>query len=474
MITNKKLIYTGFAVFFLLFLAVPITSAAEENSSWVRIFSTKNYDLEYEFLAFDEKSKNGMDVSIADFDNDSVAEIVIAGAKDVEPIIKVFKNSGKLVSKFYAYAETFKKGINIAACDLDGSGYEKLVVGTEYGGGPQVRVFNKNGTIHGTAGFFAFPADSRNGVRVGCADTNGDGKDEILASSVINNQSQIKIFDNYGNTQLKTLYFKNGDVKRPLDIAGLDVGGDGKDEIMINLGYGYQPNVYLIHDDGVVIRNFNAYNESFIGGVNLTSIDFENDGQDEIITSPGFLGGPHVRVFDSMGEPTKTLGFFAFNKNLRGGIKTAAGNIDTDKDIEIVTVMDKLPWHSYEHSKYIQIDISDQYMEYYDYGFMRGRYQVSSGMPRLPTPLGTFKILSKSENAYSARYRLWMPHWMQFTSQGHGMHGLPYWIRNGVLIHEGVHDLGLMVSHGCVRVAVENAKILYQWADVGTTIFIKQ
>ena len=66
-----------------------------------------------------------------------------------------------------------------------------------------------------------------------------------------------------------------------------------------------------------------------------------------------------------------------------------------------------------------------------------------------------------------------MPYWMQFTGQGHGLHGLPYWrLRGGGVIKEGENHLGIRVSHGCVRLSWEDAEKVYNWASNGTPIII--
>ena len=50
------------------------------------------------------------------------------------------------------------------------------------------------------------------------------------------------------------------------------------------------------------------------------------------------------------------------------------------------------------------------------------------------------------------------------------IHGLPEW-PNGY--KEGAAHIGTPVSHGCIRLGVEAAKIVYDWSDVGTKIIIK-
>jgi lipoprotein-anchoring transpeptidase ErfK/SrfK len=123
--------------------------------------------------------------------------------------------------------------------------------------------------------------------------------------------------------------------------------------------------------------------------------------------------------------------------------------------------------------KYIDIDISDQILTIFEDGKSLGSFLTSTGKYGMPTPLGQFKVLSKSELAYSHRYNLYMPFWMQFTSVGHGIHELPFWkYKGGKEYKEREAHLGTRVSHGCVRLGVGPAEQVYNWAEVGTPIVI--
>ena len=77
-----------------------------------------------------------------------------------------------------------------------------------------------------------------------------------------------------------------------------------------------------------------AYPEFFRGGVNVAVGDIDSDGALDVITAAGDGGGPQVRVFDANGGVKAQ--FFAFEDTFRGGANIAVGNIDSDKDVEII------------------------------------------------------------------------------------------------------------------------------------------
>lgn len=98
-------------------------------------------------------------------------------------------------------------------------------------------------------------------------------------------------------------------------------------------------------------------------------------------------------------------------------------------------------------------------------------FLVSTGLPRTPTPVGTFKILQKNPRAWSNSAKLWMPYWMHFSGRGHGLHELPEW-PNGR--KEGESHLGKLASHGCVRMGIGTAKMVYDWSPVGTPVVVSK
>lgn len=118
-------------------------------------------------------------------------------------------------------------------------------------------------------------------------------------------------------------------------IAAGDLGTDGTAEILVAAGNGEQPTVAVYRQNGSKIGSFLAYDPGFTRGVNVAVCDVDGDGTNEIITGARFGGGPHVRIFDSMGNAEG--GFFAYASDFRGGVHVACGDIDNDGIGDIVT-----------------------------------------------------------------------------------------------------------------------------------------
>jgi hypothetical protein len=118
--------------------------------------------------------------------------------------------------------------------------------------------------------------------------------------------------------------------------------------------------------------------------------------------------------------------------------------------------------------KYIDIDLTHQKLCRLEGSTVVDCFIISSGKPSMPTPTGTFSILSKNPKAWSAQYGLWMPYWQQIYGP-YGIHELPEW-PNGY--KEGQDHLGTPVSHGCVRLGVGDAGTVFGWTEIGTPVYI--
>lgn len=85
---------------------------------------------------------------------------------------------------------------------------------------------------------------------------------------------------------------------------------------------------------GEQINSFLSYDPRFTKGVNVAAGDVDGDGQIEIVTAPRAGGGPHIRVWNLQGQLESQ--FMALPENFRGGLSLAVGDITGDKKADIV------------------------------------------------------------------------------------------------------------------------------------------
>jgi lipoprotein-anchoring transpeptidase ErfK/SrfK len=124
--------------------------------------------------------------------------------------------------------------------------------------------------------------------------------------------------------------------------------------------------------------------------------------------------------------------------------------------------------------KRIIINVAEQHMRVYENDELIHEWPVSTGIASSPTYTGEFQILSKSENAYASQWDLWMPHFLAVYRAGgdtyNGIHALPI-LSNGQRLWEG--SLGSPCSYGCIILGIEEAELLYNWAEIGVPVTIE-
>lgn len=124
-------------------------------------------------------------------------------------------------------------------------------------------------------------------------------------------------------------------------------------------------------------------------------------------------------------------------------------------------------------SKHIIVDVSDQRTYVYENEQLKWTFVVSTGIPGRATWRGEFQVQNKVPNAYASTWDLQMPYWLGFYWAGplqNGFHALPI-LSNGVRLWEGL--LGTPASYGCVILSTEDAPLLYNWADIGTPVTVR-
>ena len=96
-------------------------------------------------------------------------------------------------------------------------------------------------------------------------------------------------------------------------------------------------------------------------------------------------------------------------------------------------------------------------------------FDIVSGKPDKETLVGTFKIFSKHEKYTSKTYGSEMPYTMFFTDDGKAIHGTNMATLRSYLHTYLTESVG---SQGCVGLTDDNAKLLFDWAPVGTPVVV--
>ncbi|MFA6391614.1 MAG: FG-GAP-like repeat-containing protein [Patescibacteria group bacterium] len=237
---------------------------------------------------------------------------------------------------FFTHDEAYRGGFFSASADLSGDSRAEIVVGAGEGFGPQVKIFDADGNL--LASFFAYATHLRSGVRVAIGDVDGNGTKEIITAPGPGGRPHIRIFNSDGTLYDTGFFALDGLFKGGAFIAGGDVNGDGKDEIVVTAGPGGGAQVTVHNAKGTILANFFAYDKNtFRYGIMPITLDFDNDGRFEILTGP-VTGAPHIQMFSIQPNLVKKLnpGFYAFSPNYRGGVSLTGGDVDGDGKDEII------------------------------------------------------------------------------------------------------------------------------------------
>ena len=160
-----------------------VTGTGAGAGPQVRIYNMNGAPQGSGFFAYDPKFRGGVQVAVGDLYGNG-REMIVAGAGvGGGPHVRIFTGSGRAIHPgFFAYDPKFRGGVQVAVGDIDGNGRAEIITGAGPGGGPHVRIFNRDGRLLGP-GFMAADAAGRGGVRVAAADINGDKIAEIVALS---------------------------------------------------------------------------------------------------------------------------------------------------------------------------------------------------------------------------------------------------------------------------------------------------
>lgn len=123
-------------------------------------------------------------------------------------------------------------------------------------------------------------------------------------------------------------------------------------------------------------------------------------------------------------------------------------------------------------TKRIIVDRSEQQLYAYDGETLFMSATTSTGLDLTPTPRGTFVVYRKSPTRY-----------MQgpipgVSAKEYDLPGVPwnlYFTEDGAVIHGAYwhNSFGKKWSNGCVNLPPPIARTLYDWADLGTTVIVR-
>ncbi|MFA6908994.1 MAG: carboxypeptidase regulatory-like domain-containing protein [Patescibacteria group bacterium] len=242
-----------------------ITSPMAGAGPQVRVFN-RSGNVIHQFFAYNSSFRGGSRALTGDVDGDGVSEIVTVPDSNAGPEVGVFEASGTVIKRFNAYAAGVRGGFNAALGDMDGDGDDDIVVSTKAGNGPQVAVFDKNGAT--LSRFFAYASTFRGGVNVSVGDVDGDGSNDVVVSPISTAGPQVRVFSSAG--KVKSQFFAYASRLRGNFTSFVaDLDGNGTAEVVTAPGAGMGPQVRTFSRNGGALSQFFSHHKGFRGGLTI-------------------------------------------------------------------------------------------------------------------------------------------------------------------------------------------------------------
>jgi hypothetical protein len=204
------------------------------------------------FIAYETTYKGGVRVALGDVTGDGLPEIITVPGSKHTPLVKVFDlRTGAELTKyeFMAYSKTFVAGASVAVGDVNGDGWNDIVVAPSHGVA-RVKVFENQTAIGGvfalSRSFNAFGNFStyRGGASVAVGDldgtTDGNSRADIVVASGAGLRGLVRVFDVSMNQKsykpTRQIFDPNPAFRNGLSVALGDVNGDGLIDIITGAG----------------------------------------------------------------------------------------------------------------------------------------------------------------------------------------------------------------------------------------------
>lgn len=383
-------------------------------------------------------------MAFTDLGDDGVDEVIVGNGLGYEPRVRVLRQDGSEIGSFLAYAPSMGVGMNIVTCDITGDGYNEIVTAPQRGGGPHIRIFNRFGEPIDQGGFFAYSEHMREGINLACGDLTDDAHAELVTLPAAGGGAHVRVWNMRDSEIVLEQNFFAFDAT---DRSGL-------------VGAVHDKKLFLAqqHTSSPVIKTLVIHND--VETVNQTTLVIDGLGVQSIVVTKNdlLLSTSSSPTIYNLTQQTTTDASISHPTLTSNGVQTFITNgrfLFTDK-------LDQ---------RRIEVDISEQRLYAFEQGIMRNSFLISSGLGNA-TPIGEHSVLAKIPVVH------YMWNYGEEDPRNYDLGWIPYNLRfyPHIYIHYAPwhNNFGHKMSHGCVNVGLENVQWVYNWAEEGTPVEVKE
>lgn len=288
----------------------------------VRIFSPTNILLG-QFNAYGASFTGGVRVAVGDVNGDMIPDIFTAPGVGGSPVVNVFNGQTfALIRQIQVYGSSFTLGVNLTVGEVDASSAgPELIVAPDVGGSPIVNVFNST-TGQLLRQIQAYGLSFTRGVRVaiGDVDSAGGNTPEILTAPQAGGAPFVNIFNPANGAFIRQIQVYGESFLGGVFLTTGNFNNAGRADVLVGPGTNGAPVVKAFEGStGSSIRNYQAYGDTFTLGVRVAAVNVNGDAFDDVLTAPGAGGAPTIKILDGNSANQRAL-FFVFDASVTSGL----------------------------------------------------------------------------------------------------------------------------------------------------------
>ncbi|MGL4420269.1 MAG: FG-GAP-like repeat-containing protein [Gemmataceae bacterium] len=260
-----------------------VLGAGPGLGSMITVIDGSTFAILRRFSAFEESFTGGVFVAMGDLDNDGQADLLISPDEGGGPRVRVLKSANPItvLADFFGIDDPdFRGGARVATGEITGDGRMDFIVVAGFGGGPRVAGWDGARLARGEfrrpfADFFAFEETLRNGVYVAAGDFNRDGRADLVLGAGPGGGPRVLVLNGTNPNRVLGNFFAGDETERGgVRVAARDLGNDGQIDLLTGTAPGpvsrvrsYRGNLLPSSGNPEPWQNQLVQNEEFRGGV---------------------------------------------------------------------------------------------------------------------------------------------------------------------------------------------------------------